>query len=312
MSTLERCIGQDQKGPDPLLLLQGVQSSREQIPPSRLKIKYAYCDSLITNTIVVYVDFDGILRSFKHVRPNNELISDWCTVFDGSKAITYEKRINQVSYRSIMSPASQLMLFDPRLLGLINAYAWNESLDVAVPCSVTNANYELIGREQVDGKEAWHVRFSTTKYLQIDYWIDDKRDFRVYRRDWNGVQTRSYYENEKYPRLPSRIVSKAYTHLKPIDKEKPTYEKDLQILEASAFIRFKEDRWNLAKMNIEPGADVVDYRLSRSIGTWNGNRIVSESDGSRSPLGLWSYGIVFALFVVPGIYLWRVKRSGTR
>jgi|WetSurMetagenome_2_1015567.scaffolds.fasta_scaffold62496_3 hypothetical protein len=270
-----------QDSPDPLLLVQGAESARQQIAASSLKLRYIYCDLITTNESVVLADFDGNVRRFEHpARDANR--SDWSSVFDGSRAITYEERLNQAAYRSVTTEQNELMLFDPRLLGLISAYAWDQSLQAAFPYRLESEKLELLGREAVGGRAAWHVRFSarTGSPDPTDYWIDDSTGFRVYRTDCNGIQTFSEYDNTNYPWLPSRVISRAYGHLRPVPGEIPRYTKEVQILEARANLSFPTNTWGLAGLKLKPGTDVIDLSLSRGLGVWDGKRLVKDFAGT--------------------------------
>lgn len=301
---LPLCFACGQSTPDPKLLLQGAESARLQIPPSSLKLRITYSDPVTTNSTVAVVDFDGDIRGFEYLG-EGETNSGWSAVFDGSRAITYEERLKQVAYRSLATDQNELILFDPRLLGLISAYAWDESLQVALPWRTESGKFELIGREEVGGRSAWHVRFSFGQDIPVDLWIDDANGFRVYQKIFNAVQIFSYYENNNYPWLPSRVVSKAYSHLNPLDDEIPRYTKEIQILEARTN-NFPKSRWTLEGMKLKPGTDVIDLKLSRSIGRWNGKRMDAERDvRPETRPGRWTYVLMAILFVGPGIYIWR-------
>lgn len=295
-----------QNTPDPKLLLQGAESVRLQIPPSSLKLKITYSDLVTTNSKVVVADFDGGIRGFDY-RVEGATSDAWSAVFDGSRAITYEERLKQVAYRSLASDQNELVLFDLRLLGIISAYAWDETLQVAFPWRTESAKFELVGREQVGGRSAWHVRYRFGQDIATDLWIDDANGFRVYQKNFNAVQIFSYYENNNYSWLPSRVVSKAYSHLIPLENEIPRYTKEVEVLEARTN-NFPKSRWTLAGMKLSPGTDVIDLKLSRSIGRWNGKLMVAESDAhQQTRLGAWAYVLMAILFAGPGIYLWRSK-----
>lgn len=290
-----------QNDPDPLALLQGVESARLQIPPSSLTLRYIYRDPLVTNETLMVAEFDGELRRFES-QGNGTTNSYWSTVFDGSKAITYEERLQNVEYRSLATP-NDLSLFDPRLLGLTHANAWDEALAKILPLKATDGKFELVGRQEINGRLAWHVRFQSVggrPIDQLDYWIDDLHGFRVYRKDWAGIQTFSYYENDNYPWLPSRVVSKA-----------PEYEQEVQVIQAKADVRFPQSRWGLAGMKLKPQTVVLNHDPPRIVGVWDGSRMVPEFEGAPRP-PLWSYIIMILVLALPAVFVWGLKRMRER
>jgi hypothetical protein len=175
---------------------------------------------------------------------------------------------------------------------------------------VGGGEYRLIGREEVDGRPAWHVRFTFGEGERIDFWIDERNGFRVYRVDRNAVQTVSYYENESYPWLPNRVVSRAYRQWQPRDDEAPRYTTKVLILRATPNVKFAKDRWTLAGMQPKAGTDVIDVSVSRSIGHWNGKRLVRSPGDPHTGIGIWAYVLLVFLVLAPAFYFWRSKKAG--
>jgi len=257
--------------PDPWILLQGLHSTRMQIPPSSLKLQITYTDPLVTNVLITTVDFDGERRGFTHLNPSRTNAS-WQSIFDGTRVITYDEPVNQVSYRTLVDQ-NGAKLFDPRVLGLVSVYAWEETLDSRFPTEALGWTAEIIGREEITGRPAWHL-LAKIKDVEVDFWIDETTGFRLYRYDFNGVQTISHYDNRAYPWLPNLVVSKTYQHLHPPPDEVAQETRTVEILEARSDVKFPKSRWTLAAMTLKPKADIVDQQLQRSVGLWDGKRVL--------------------------------------
>jgi len=291
--------------PDPLVLLQGVLSVRSQIPASSLVMKQIYRDSLVTNEYVGRVDFDGVRRAFTYPGPY-ENGAEYRTLFDGERGTCYSENMKRAELRGLADQTAML-LFDLRTLGISTYNNWSDTPQSTTLVGCTSCKYELIGRENVEGRPAWHIRVTVSGGSRFDYWIDETKAFRVYRKDWNNVQTYSYYENEKYPWLPSRVVSKHYDLSGLLQKETI-----MEIMEAKADVVFPKNRWTILGMGLKSGTDIVDHNLSRSVGVWNGALVVPSADLAPAPQklkGKTMPRIIIIVFLVVPIALFLFYRN---
>jgi hypothetical protein len=55
------------------------------------------------------------------------------------------------------------------------------------------------------------------------------------------------------------------------------------VLEARSNVKFPKDRWTLAAMTIKPGTDIVDHGLQRSVGRWDGKRVLPVQGDVKPP-----------------------------
>lgn len=260
--------------PDPLTLIQGIESAREQIPPSRLLIKSITMVRNITNEHIHWVIFDKERRYYK--RTNGPPVQ---TLFNGSEAIIYNG--NSVIIRNLDSGTAD-HLYDPRLLGITTSYIWYETFQSALPYR-KSSKIELIGQEKIEDKDAYHVRLIQPVRDQkriIDLWIDAKNNFRVYRYEEcsepremrNCGITRSFYEYDNYPYLPSRVETEDYVN------GNLRFKTMTQIIYAEANVKIPETTWSLAGMEIPKNTPVSDVRISKLIGYWDGKRLIPQVD----------------------------------
>jgi len=305
-------LSQAQNSPDPTSLLQGVESIRLQVPPSSLKIRTFYKDALITNETICWVDFDGNSRGFTTLSNTAVHGKDYETVFDGERTICNDMSANQVTYRNIHDQLP-IKLFDPRVIGLSTYNHWIDGVANTLPYRGEHRKIDLIGREEVGNLRAWHVRLTIldASWNSVwDYWIDDAEGFRVYRTDFNGVETYSYYENTNYPWLPSRVLGREYDQSRNGTRVL-TAQRGMQILEARANVKLPKSRWTLAAMKIKPGTEVIDVDIHKVIGTWNGTRLVQDiGEPIRKPRGRRGYFLcILFLLSSPIVFLWFFRRA---
>ncbi len=230
--------------------------------------------------------------------------------FDGSAVTKYEGG-NSAVIRDLDTGTSDY-LFDPRLLGITTSYSWSETVSQAVPCQ-TAARLDLVGQEEIRGNLAWHVYGLMRAGWEFHFWIDDRNGFRVYRyseQATNGdcASAESFYEHGSYPYLPSRIegvASNAVGRLR--------YKRQILISNGEANVRIPATTWTLAGLRLPPETSVVDLRIQRRLGYWDGKRLVAEGSVAARPSVTAPRLVVLiamgALFVVPAVLLWRVRRK---
>lgn len=303
--------------PDPMAILQGLESVRLQIPPGELKLCYTHKDSLATNRLILDVDFDGQRRAFSY-RPQPPA-KGWQATFNGSQVAIYDQGRGDVQLMNLDKEMG-MFLFDPRVLGLCAVCAWQS--DVRSTLSLRWAvRAELIGRERVGDHQTWHVRLvmpfprnipdASWRIPPMDYWIDADKGFRVYRMEWNGAQTLSFYENLGAPYLPTRVVTTRRNNLATLGAEVIEWE----ILEAKWPMRFPASRWDLPGLGLQAETDVIDDRIQRRVGFWNGTRYVVlhpevEQPSLRGRLLTWL--VCGALFLLPPLMVWHRRWQAGR
>jgi len=190
-------------------------------------------------------------------------------------------------------------LFDPRIIGISTEYSWEDTIQ---SCLLLNrvSKVELIGKEKIDNKDTWHIRLTRERdFIVKDFWIDDKNNFRVYQfKECYGNDTnlkcriaKSYYENKEYQWLPSRVEIETYDGIK----------RTIQILRTEADVKIPETKWALAGMEIPQNTPIVDQRIPKKIGRWDGNQIIPENEPKtvvRKPLRSASISGQPAIFLI--------------
>ncbi len=263
--------------PEPTLLFRGVESVRQQIPPSRLVLRADYRAGIETSVLELLVEFDDDKYGFSRTKTGPEVRA----IFDGKQILHYDG-VNSVTLRDLRDTTADY-LFDPRLLGITADFVCGQSLDDALPYRAAT-NLQTVCREQVGDRPTWHVRLADTNTYnrRIDIWVDPERNFRVYRYEYSLEGGRpstvlSFYEDQKYPWLPSRVETQTYD-----SKAQPADERKLEILKAEPNVRLPDSAWGLAGLRPPAGTEVQDRRIRSRIGYWNGAALV-PSPGKIQP-----------------------------
>lgn len=258
------------EGPDPITLIQGVEMARLRTPPSRLTMHVVFRDPLRKNESDYLIEFDEDRRRSAFLNPEGNSKGKGL-FYDGEQACLYNPSIKQASFRGLDDSTAD-PLFDPRIIGLSSGLQWVLKLADVLPYK--SGKVELVGKEQIQGTETWHVRIAMemTRKYQIDVWIGDTEAFPVYRYDMTFDDERrsiiSFYENKNYPWLPSKAVASRFNN-------DGSFRDELTVTidKAEANLAFSETNWTLAGLNLPEGTAVIDRRTKLTLGFWNGTNI---------------------------------------
>lgn len=217
--------------------------------------------------------------------------------YDGATVLDYEEDDGKPFQTRIDDPGKGLAPSDPRCLGLdaspFVTYTIESCLSFKRAKSV-----QLVGKEPVEGIPAWHVRlqvqFGPTP-MNKDFWLEAAHPTRVIKHQFNGDTVWSKYDPAN-PQDPIPTEVRAMTgHI--TSGTNPTfYYSHLQLVRRNARFNIPVDptSWTLAGLGMQIGTDLVDYRISRTIGYWNGSglsanppprppKIVSTSQPAAQP-----------------------------
>lgn len=164
-------------------------------------------------------------------------------------------------------------------------------------------NVTIVTNETLNGSRCWRTRIELKKPdgYQLDFWIDE--EFRVHRAFQNGVDIRSYYELKEYPYLPSRVETQEYDA-----KGTPVMGRTFQILSAKANVVFRDSDWSLDALHVPINSPVLDTRIHKRIGYWNGKGIGAEIDSPKQIKPPFTVAII-AVIVIPIWFLIKYRKS---
>ncbi|MBP3958431.1 hypothetical protein J8F10_24550 [Gemmata sp. G18] len=291
---------------DPVALLRGVEQARKPLH-GKLHLKWATKAGENRGALEVDVEFDRDKWRFTQVERVVESRSEQAaerdrvirankgdpgaavkaglgklvtqktlSVFDGSKLVQYADQLG--GYIRVHEKGSAYLCFDVRTLGIARGYTPAYSLSECLGIDVAGSA-KTVGKEVVDGKSCWHVIFShDIAEVDFHYWICDTENFRVCRYEYHyprdkpqlRVVTRLEYANEKDV-LPIRVTAEEHSGA---GTKVSTYE----ISNADYTVRPDEAIFTYKGLDMPPGAMVIDDRVNRVVGYFNGTDLSAELD----------------------------------
>jgi RNA polymerase sigma factor (sigma-70 family) len=303
--------------PDPVVLLKNVAQARKQIVSGEMEFEVTQYDFGRpldgTNQLQLKTVFDGEKRRFESfdreysyvlmgpdagtvtdakrkelgldreatVRAGllTEFDSHHFTAYDGALLLDYWETDGRPFQTKIDDPAkgSGTYVFDPRILGLTPSPGITDTIE---SCLASNgAPAQLIGKESVEGVASWHVRVpSHQQSFTYDFWVDAGHPNRVVKQSFNGNTVFSKYDVTKSnDPIPTEVWAvNFYT------RERTRVETRYLRQRARFNVPVDPASWTLAGLNMQVGTAVVDYRISRRIGYWDGSGL-SENLPLRTP-----------------------------
>lgn len=297
----------------PTDLLQGVMSSRLQIPAYRIEVEVEHKDSFGTLTAEYLIEFDGDRRRFQRSDPPGH---SGRVAYDGRDIVCFDPNL-KVAEKRFIDGYSQEFVFDPRTIG-VNHY-------FLAPITIHSAlQFEdggvaaLVGKELISSNETWHVKitpapkWNNPKGYFIDVWIDAQ--FRVHRYVQNGVEVLSSYNNDVFKSLPSKVVATRKVNGAVVGYTSCVIRNAKHIKD-----KLPDSTWTIEGLNLPNGTPVHDIPSSVRVGYWDGARVVASLvEAQAAPVRVeeskvWVFRIMLGLFaVVPVIYLMKrwLSRQG--
>ncbi|MGC8829010.1 MAG: hypothetical protein ACP5TE_04460 [Verrucomicrobiia bacterium] len=253
---------------DPVLVIKGVQSIREQTPQSHIMIKYEYQDPFIYNTYYLDVIFERDNRYFSYT--NSGILEKWS--FNGSEVLNviYDKHPS-VGIRNL-GDSFAAFIFDPRILGISAGMFKTDTVRTTLPYWKDGAVTELIGNDKINGRDVYHIKIRCSTNYIMEYWVDCF-NYRVYKH----IETvpNSYYRiviseyDNSYKWLPIKVIITQYSKDDVIQ-----WKNIINIISYETNININKKIWTLTGLNAPKGADVVDHRIKQGLGYWDGKKIV--------------------------------------
>jgi thiol-disulfide isomerase/thioredoxin len=158
--------------------------------------------------------------------------------------------------------------YDPRILGLTPTLGVDHTIESRLRYSQAEL-VTLVGAESVEGLSTWHVRASYRSIpnsTPTDFWIHTNCPSHVVKCACNGDTVFSKYDLA-YPEdpLPVEIRTVRYYGL-----ERGRLEESIVRRTARYNVPVAAASWTLAGLKMPLGTEVVDDRISRSLGYWSG------------------------------------------
>jgi hypothetical protein len=306
------------ESPSPVALLRGVEASRMKHDVVEAKFTILINTPPREISMECSVEQDGTKRRFEVVAAKG--VAPSITLVDGDivhnlRRLKHEDvRLNDLKY-SVMVANDQA--FDPRILGLSDLTPADSSVKSLL--WYENAKELLvIGSEVVNGISVWHVKAAMSN-AESHYWIEEP-SFRVHRRTikWSGgdIAINSEFDaDDRRSPFPKRVEVKR-------TEGREVSSRIFQVASFRAGGNVAPERFTMKSMELPLNTAVVDYRINRIVGYWNGeglsqgpvlqNQQLAEpsTPQKRTQLRFWVIGInigVFSVLCVLGVWRQRVR-----
>ncbi len=157
------------------------------------------------------------------------------------------------------------LVCEPRLLGLTATHSATGGLEEHLCCDAAYPPV-VLGKEEVDGNVVWRVQAAGDSVVST-FWIEDL-NFRVHKRldssEAGCCEIWSYFDGDETGPLPSRV------HVLTVQSGQDVSQASLAVKKLVLDEKISTERFALASMDLPLNTPVVDRRLGRGIGYWNG------------------------------------------
>jgi RNA polymerase sigma factor (sigma-70 family) len=305
--------------PDPVALLKRVAAARENIESGEMEFLITHRDSrwvyMLTNNFLLKVAFDGNKWRFEQIQPETVITptpADWADTnkmaeidrleLDGDmKALA---RMGLVSHRvahyRTISDGKIIMkfdppveatvqgsnaeigtfLFDPRIFGLTEVMFQGDT--VANCLAFQNPKLvSLVGKEDVDGIPAWHINVQVATNWPFEFWIDAAHPTHVIKMAEPARPGTVWSKfDPQNPDDPLPIEVNAEDH----EGKSTNYIYETHTIRRNSRynVPIESKAFTLAGLEMPIGTSVVDVRIHRIIGYWNGKNL-SENFPRNAP-----------------------------
>jgi|GEM_PF-2293160 len=211
----------------------------------------------------------GLLKPFE---------SHHTAAYDGAVLMDYWENDGKPHGTTIDDPkkGTSTFIFDPRCFGLNTSVSLGSTVENCLAYHDAKS-IDLVGKEEVDGIPAWHVRVHSKYDQSLDFWIDAVRSDRLLKHAHGADVTLSKYDSAALrDTLPMEVTTinmrnGSRSLVQRFVRSNPKYN---QSVDPSSF--------TLAGLKMAVGTPVTDVRNHRGIGYWTGTEL-SEFPPSKRP-----------------------------
>ena len=303
----ERCAARGAL-PDPVALLRGVENARVSVRSGRLEMtivqNYPQLPRRGRDTIHLDASFDGINRrydqrqrtlvingsgerdadaKFKRLRSMGEDyeafvaagLGRWRdthvrSAYDGVQFMQYAEEMGS----HVMDPSKGTaeFVFDPRTLG-ITVYSRIDDTVANFLAYRDAKSVTLEGEERVDGHPTWHVHVIDKYDQSKNFWIEDAQGFPVRRSTFEFagarvVVTSEYEDSRAGSPLPIKVRNEQF------DRDQKLWMETTITVDKSRYgVPVDPKLWTLAGLDMPLGQMVIDDRINRVIGHFDGEAV---------------------------------------
>ncbi len=305
--------------PSPQALLRGAEAARSSHKSIVARFDFEQTSPKPAAKFNCLVEVDGLKRRFETFSSAGYsggvvLVLNDEEVHSFARDKYADVRLSDMKY--VVNTAGDLA-FDPRILGLSDLLTADTTLKECIWYQNVKS-LEVLGKEKINGVDAWRVR-AKSNGATSDYWIEEP-GFRIHQRSiqWGNYETiikSEFAENDTATPFPSRveIVRKDNNGL---------LERRITVNSVEVDTNIAPDRFTLSSMNLPLNTMIVDYRIQRLAGYWDGKGI-SESPADpvedpkkseellQSGARVWFFGVNLLIICLLVALIIRGKRRFT-
>ncbi|MDR2441744.1 MAG: outer membrane lipoprotein-sorting protein [Planctomycetaceae bacterium] len=273
-----------QAEPAHLALFKGVEVERMKYEPIQVNFTTEYINDEDFGTITI----SSLVETAQGMRRFENFPAENANVFPGSVNILKDEEVyayrrkagntagNGVHYYDLKEAVRRAdFVYDPRILGLVDLPSANKTVKQCL-CYEIYTEQSLVGRETINGTNVWHVRCTQTGLATADFWIEEP-SFRVHRQQIETLEAGklkvvidSKFDSKSVGPFPSEF------HIQRFEKNKQVFNRIVHITKIVHGKPIPPERFTLASMNLPLNTDVIDYRIHRRIGFWDGEKLVKK------------------------------------
>jgi hypothetical protein len=263
--------------PDPLILLKGVEAERMKYEPIQVNFtkEYVNDDDFGTITISSLAETARGMRRFENFSAENpKVFPGSVTIFKEDEVYAYRRtKGNGVNYYDLKEAMRRAdLVYDPRILGLVDLPSANKTVKQGL-CYEVYTKQLLVGRETINNTKVWHVHCIQEGLSTADFWIEEP-SFRIHRKQVEATRLKvvidSKFDSKSVGPFPSEF------HIQRFEDDKQVFDRTVRITKIVHGTPIPLERFTLASMDLPINTDVVDYRIHKRIGYWDGEKLVED------------------------------------
>jgi RNA polymerase sigma factor (sigma-70 family) len=195
----------------------------------------------------------------------------YVSLSDGTNWMVYRETDGKPSGTTIDDPAkagsSSGRFFDFRCLGLSGFLHSETTLESSLGFQHARS-IKLLGREAIAGSQAWRVQVVNRYGAKFVFWIDVARPQRVLQCSEGDNLIQSEFDPASPDALPSAVIMR--TKYSANHPRLVTSEERYTRVSVRPNIVTDPAQWTLAGLGMPLGTTVVDVRVQRQLGFWDG------------------------------------------
>jgi len=305
-----------------LALLKGVE--QERLKYDCFHIRYEEYRAEEGKTAEQIVDFDkGKIR--KEHLPNRSFAGTKSLFLDD---IMYRMTSYDAKHVSIVPHVSTNAygadIYDPRMIGLTEVM--NHNKDVAACLLYKSRSNFSVFLETLNDRSVYVVECRDGERNGFAHWrlYIEEPGFRLVKKTVESEQGRSQIENDYSEQkfLPFPTSTHIYSVVFQEDgKETVDFDRHITVKDVQIKKSFPPETFTLAGLNLPLNTEVSDYRISRRLGYWDGEKLVDDPVSISAqelrelmtpPKKGWSFFVGFGIgivLVLLGLYLFARKHG---